>query len=708
MSAFSSNSQKATLLSSLDLFKILDSRAIQSLAVNCEEIILNPEEILFNAGEFGDAMFVILFGDLSIEKHKTVIAKRVRGDYVGEIALIESVPRTATVRALTKTYLLKISKEQFHIHFTSNPEVMMEIMKTFSERSRENLKFLDRSMEKLQTQKKITSQLQNILNDTLNEIYSFNPTTFHFIQMNPRALSNLKYKSEEISKLKPLDIIGDIAPKEFEEWVALLRSKKKEEIKFSGIQRRKDGSFYPVKTQLKLDYTESPPVIVGIVQDISELREIENKYKQLTLFDPLTGLPNRNQIIYRLPSVILEARNANQSISVFLIDWQNFKTISNSMGHLAGDLLFIAVAKRLKEESSLYTLVGRWGENEFITVLSHPNNQTQVEEAARFLLNSFKTPFSINGQDIFVDLGIGISSYPTNGHDAETLIEQAEIAAKSLSQVEGENACCHYHPDMSFELKNQILLKGDLQKSLERNEFELHYQPRLALESEKITGFEALLRWNHPERGMLFPLEFIPIIKEMSEFIIFVEDWVLKTACHQLKTWLNMDLPVKNIAVNLSARQLKHPDLVSNIEKIILDAGIQPDYLELEITETILTENLETVTFNLKQLSGMGVKLSLNNFGTGYTPLHYLNSFPLDNLKIHRTFVKDISTEKNATIAKGIVSLAKVFNLKTIAAGVETESQKRILRAIGCDFIQGYLLSKPLSAEEATQLFSPL
>ena len=223
-----------------------------------------------------------------------------------------------------------------------------------------------------------------------------------------------------------------------------------------------------------------------------------------------------------------------------------------------------------------------------------------------------------------------------------------------------------------------------------------------------ITGFQALLRWNHPERGMLFPLEFIPIIKEMSEFIISVEDWVLKTACHQLKTWLNMDLPVKNIAVNLSARQLKHPDLVSNIEKIILDAGIQPDYLELEITETILTENLETVTFNLKQLSGMGVKLSLNNFGTGYTPLHYLNSFPLDNLKIHRTFVKDISTEKNATIAKGIVSLAKVFHLKTIAVGVETESQKKILRAIGCDFIQGYLLSKPLSAEEATQLFSPL
>ena len=303
-----------------------------------------------------------------------------------------------------------------------------------------------------------------------------------------------------------------------------------------------------------------------------------------------------------------------------------------------------------------------------------------------------------------MSLGIGISLYPTNGNDAEVLIEQAETAAKHLHQ-EGENVYRHYQPDMPFILKNRLLLERDLRKGLEGDEFELHYQPKLSLESKIITGFEALVRWNHPERGLLFPLEFIPVA-EKSEIIIAIGEWVLKSACLQLKAWLDKDLPVKNIAVNLSARQFRQADLVPNIKKIILDAGIQPEFLEFEITETILMENLETVTLKLRQLSEMGIKLSLDDFGTGYSSLRYLSSFPLDYIKIDQTFVKDISSDENAMIAKAIVSLAKSFHLKTIAEGVETESQKAIMQAIGCDFIQGYLLSKPLPAEEAIQYFS--
>lgn len=704
MSTFSSNSQKIGLLISLDFFKPLDSKAVESLALDCEEIILNPKEILFREGDFGDAMFIILSGSLSVERQNTVIAKRISGDHVGEMALIESGPRAATVKALTNTHLLKIHKKQFYEHFTSNRNALMEILKTISERSREDLAVLDESMKNLKAQKRITSQLEDLLNNTSNEIYTLDPTTLQFADMNPRALKNLEYESNEITQLKSMDIIRDIDPKEFEGWIALLRSRERKEIKFNAIHRRKGGSFYPVKTQLKLDYIESSPIVIGIVQDISEIKEIESKYNQLTFYDPLTGLPNKTLIIDQLSSAVLEASKENKIGSVLLIDLHNFKTISNSLGHMVGDLLLLAIAKNLKAVSPPNTFVGRGGDSEFITVLSQSDNKANAEEAARHILNSFKTPFFIDGQDIFVNVGIGISSYPTNANVAETLIEQAETAAKHLPQ-EGENAYCHYKPDMPFVLKNRLLLERDLRKALERDEFELYYQPKMSLESETITGFEALIRWNHPERGLLFPLDFIPIA-EKSEIIVSIGDWVLKTACHQLKTWLKKGLPVKNIAVNLSARQFQQPDLVSNIEKFILDAGIQPDFLELEITETILMKNLETVTSKLRQLHEMGVKLSLDDFGTGYSSLRYLNSFPLDNIKIDQSFVQEITTEENATIAKAIVSLAKSFNLKTIAEGIEDENQKAIMRAIGCDFIQGYLLSKPLPAEKAIQPLS--
>lgn len=705
MSALSSNSQKVEFLKTLHFFRLLDSEAVESLVHNCEEVILEPEEILFKEGDFGDAMFVILTGDISVERQNIVIAKRTKGDHVGEMALIEPGPRAATVKALTKTYFLKILKGQFHNYFATNRKALMEILKTIAERSREDLEALDQSMKQLQVQKKVASRLQDLLDNTSNEIFTLDPITFQFTHMNPRALRNLGYQPQEMAQLKSMDIIKDIDPIDFEGWITLLQLNKREEIKFNAVHRRKNGSFYPVKTRLKLDYAESAPIIVGIVQDISELKEIENKYNQLTFYDSLTGLPNRTLVIDQLSSAISVANKQNKIVSVLLIDLHNFKTISNSLGYTVGDLLFLAIANHLKAASPPNSIVGRVGDNEFIVVLSQTDNKANSEETANHLLDSFKIPFSINGQDIFVNLGIGISDYPTNAYDAEVLIEQAETAATHLPQE--ENACCHYKPDMPFILQNRLLLERDLRKGLERNEFELHYQPKLELESETITGFEALIRWNHPERGILLPVDFIPIA-EKSEIIIPIGNWVLKTACHQLKTWLDMNLSVNNISVNLSARQFKQADLVSNIEKIIQEAGIQPEFLELEITETILMENLETINSKLRQLSKMGVKLSLDDFGTGYSSLRYLNSFPLDNIKIDQTFVKDISTEENATIAKAIVSLAKSFHLKTIAEGVETESQKTIMRAIGCDFIQGYLLSKPIPAEEATPLLSPL
>ena len=704
MSSTTSNSEKVSLLRSMDFFRLLDTSTLESLAHECEEIVLDPYEILFKEGEPGDSMFVVLSGGLAVERQDAVIARRAEGDHVGEMALIESGPRVATVKALTQTNLLKLSKKQFYSYFATNRDALMEILKTISERSREDLAALERSMKKLQEEKKVSSRLQDLLNTTSNEIYTFDPITFQFEHMNPQALKSLEYQFSEILKLKATDVIGEIDPEKLKGWVDLLQSNRKDEVEFNAVHKRKDGSSYPVKIQFKLDFSESSPILVAIAQDISELKEIEHKYNQLTFYDPLTGLPNRTLIIDELSSAVLNASKSDKTVSVLLIDLQNFKTISNSLGHMMGDLLTLAVAKRLATESPSNCVVGRGRDNEFIAILSEPESTSQVDEAAGHLLTAFKVPFSISGQDIFVSLAIGISSFPANGQSAETLIEQAETASKHLSRDE-DNGFCHYKSDMPFILKSRLLLEGDMRKGLERDEFELHYQPKLALESETITGFEALVRWNHPDRGVISPMEFIPIA-EQSDIIVSLGEWVLRTACNQLKTWLNKGLPLKNIAVNLSGRQFKQEELVSNIERIISESGISPEFLELEITETILMENLDTVTEKLKQLSEMGIKLSLDDFGTGYSSLRYLNSFPLNNIKIDQTFVKDISTEENATIAKAIVSLAQSFGLKTIAEGIELENQKTIMKAIGCDFIQGYLLGKPIPAKEVTQLLS--
>ncbi len=258
---------------------------------------------------------------------------------------------------------------------------------------------------------------------------------------------------------------------------------------------------------------------------------------------------------------------------------------------------------------------------------------------------------------------------------------------------------------MEAQAKKKLILEGDIRKALERNEFVLYYQPKLALESETIVGFESLVRWNHPSQGLVPPLDFIPLA-EKTRLILPLGEWVLRTACKQIKTWLDMGFPNPNTAVNLSAHQFSQSNLVATIGEIIEETGIQAKYLEVEITESVLMENADMAAAQLRQLSAMGIKISIDDFGTGYSSLSYLNTFPLNYLKIDRAFVKDITSIEHATLARAIVTLAKSLNLRTIAEGVETETQKQVLRSIECDAIQGYLLSKPVPAEEATKLLT--
>ena len=689
---------------SIEIFKQLPDEKLEHLISDCQEIILNPGDILFHEGDAGDSMYVILSGEIAIEKENTMIAQKGPGNYFGEMTLIEDKPRSATITSLTKSRLLEIMKDQFLLHFASNPRALMSVLKTVSERARENLTALDQGMGILKAQKKLNANLQHLLDDTTNEIYIFDAESYHFISLNTRASRNLGYGKLEITQLTLLDVINNFTHEDFEDLVKPLRSGNIEEAGFIGQIQRKDNSNYPVEIRFKLQTTETPPVFVGIAQDISQLTELKNENKNLTRYDSLTGLPNRQFILEHLNTEILKAKKADNSVAVLLMDLDDFKIVNDSMGHAAGDTLLKTAAERLKDWSSPNWCVARFGGDEFAIILSDINSKVQVAETASILLKLFKEPFIINGQKAYISLSIGISYFPLDGDDGETLLRHADTAMY-IAKDQGKNTYCHYLPEMETQAKKKLILESDLRKALEQNEFEMYYQPKLALGSEAIIGFEALVRWNHPTRGLVPPLDFIPLA-EKTRLILPLGEWVLRTACEQIKTWVEMGYPILNIAVNLSSCQFSQSNLIAMIESIIEETGINPENLELEITETVLMDNAESATIQLRQLSAIGIKLSIDDFGTGYSSLSYLNSFPLDNLKIDQAFVKDITCEEDAPLAKAIVNMAKALGLKTIAEGVETEAQKEVLRSIGCDIMQGFLLSKPVPAEEATKLLA--
>jgi diguanylate cyclase (GGDEF)-like protein/PAS domain S-box-containing protein len=699
-----SHDNKLDLFRSIEIFQLLPEDKLEDLANECREITKNPGEVLFREGDAGETMYVVLSGEVYIEKENTVVAQRSQGEYFGEMTLIEDKPRTATAKVGKETRVLEIHKDQFLAHFASNAQALMSFLKTGSERSREDLKALDQGVRVLKAQKKLNSNLHNLLDDTTSEIYIFDAEFCHFINLNSRAIKNLGYESKECAEMTPFDVISGMTRENFEELVKPLRAGLVEEVVFKGNHQRKDGSGYPVEIYFRLQKNETPPVFVGMAQDISQLKELESKNDSLIFFDYLTGLPNKHRILNELNSELLRAIMANKSVAVLLMDLDNFKVINDSMGHSAGDILLKVVANRLKDWSSPKCQLARYGGDEFIIVLSDIENKVQTERTASSLLKLFNEPFQINGQTVHISLSLGISHYPMDGKNSRALIKNADTAMY-VAKSNGKNQYCHYNSDMQTQAKNKLILEEDLRKALEQNEFVLYYQPKLELESETIVGFEALIRWNHPSRGFVSPLDFIPMA-EKAGLIIPLGEWVMRTACKQMKAWLDMGLSIKNTAVNLSPCQFEQYDLVSMIGNIIQETGINPENLELEITESVLMDDAESAAIQLRQLSAIGIKLSIDDFGTGYSSLSYLNSFPLDNLKIDRAFVKDITCEEDAPLARAIVSMAKALSLKTIAEGVETKEQKEVLRSIGADIIQGYFLSKPVSADEATKLLS--
>jgi len=443
----------------------------------------------------------------------------------------------------------------------------------------------------------------------------------------------------------------------------------------------------------------NPKYYSTVVEDISRRKQIEEELLHLANHDALTSLPNRSLLLDRLGQAIVFAERANGQVAVMLIDLDRFKNINDSLGHDVGDKIIVEVAHRLSACARPGDTVARLGGDEFVLIRPDVRREDAVAIMAQQILAALSRPMTIQGHEFYPTGSIGVSMYPKDGRDSQTLLKNADTAMYRAKDA-GRNNFQFYAFEMNSRALDRLKLETGLRRALERGEFVLHYQPQMDIATGRVTGAEALLRWEQPGQGMVFPGDFIPIAEETG-LIVPIGEWVLRQACAQKRRWHDAGLfPDMRVAVNLSARQFKQQDIVRAVSDILEETRCPPAWLELEITESVVMESPEAAAETLHKLSAMGVHLSIDDFGTGYSSLSYLKRFPIDALKIDKSFVRDITVDPDdAAIAKAVIALAHSLKLDVIAEGVETAEQLGFLRAQDCDVIQGYFLSRPLPVD---------
>ncbi|MBM4760976.1 EAL domain-containing protein [Bacillus sp. B15-48] len=424
------------------------------------------------------------------------------------------------------------------------------------------------------------------------------------------------------------------------------------------------------------------------------------EYKHLAFHDPLTGLKNRASFQAELPEILNEAKWKTDIAALLLIDLDRFKKINDTHGHSIGDSMLINASKRLQQTLQLTGELYRIGGDEFVMVLPKTTEE-ECELIAKKLLQAFAAPFVINHHELTITPSIGISLYPESGEDFETLLKNADRAMYFVKE-RGKN---HYHffdCELAVIQNRKMKLETGLRKAIEKNELEIYYQPKMELKSIKIVGMEALLRWNHSTLGFISPAEFIPIAEETGQ-IVSIGEWVLKQACQQNKQWQDEGIPALCVSVNVSVVQLQYSNLVTTVKQALEETGLEPHYLELEITESLM-QNIEESTEVLKQLKNLGVKTAIDDFGMGYSSLHVLKKLPIDTIKIDKSFIDDIEDELTQSIIKTIIEIGINLNLDVVAEGIEREEQVLSLAKYSRIIGQGYLFSKPTNSEDFTKI----
>ncbi len=473
---------------------------------------------------------------------------------------------------------------------------------------------------------------------------------------------------------------------------------------FETIHKRKDGTPLPVEVSSQSTVLNEKKVFLYIIRDVSERKQVEEAFSYQSHHDALTGLPNRILFNDRLTQSLAQAsrrKRKRQKVAVLSLDMDRFKLINDSLGHTIGDKILQATSLRLKGSLREGDTIARQGGDEFIILLPELSQEKDAVVVAQKILDVLAEPFTLDTHEVFITASIGISLYPADGDDSESLIKHADTAMNHAKTL-GRNNYQFFTSALNIAANERLALENNLRKALEREEFILYYQPQICLNSGKIIGTEALLRWRLPNGTLVAPGQFIPTAEDTG-LIVPLGEWVLWTACAQNKAWQAMGLPAQRLAVNLSARQFRQPNLVALVAKILRDTGLDARWLVLEITESIAMDDVKYTVEMLRELKKMGISLAIDDFGTGFSSLIYLKRFPIDILKIDKAFVRDIGTE-GGEIVTSIILLAQNLRLNVIAEGVETAEQCAFLRQHHCAEMQGYLFSRPLPAAKFEQM----
>lgn len=470
-------------------------------------------------------------------------------------------------------------------------------------------------------------------------------------------------------------------------------------------KRRKNGETFPLwlTTSTVRDDSGYVTHYVTLFSDITSLKAYQTQLEQLAHHDPLTGLPNRLLFHARLKHALEHARREGGRVAVLFFDLDHFKNINDSLGHPAGDRLLQAVTERLRHLVREEDTVARLGGDEFTLLLERVQEPKDAGVVAEKVLQVFTHPFDLDGHETYITGSVGISLFPDDGQDVTTLLKNADSALYQ-AKAQGRNMYHFYTQALTAAAYKRLALESSLRHAVTRGEFILHYQPQVDLSDGQVVGAEALVRWRHPERGLMLPMEFIPLC-ESTGLIVVLGEWVLRSACDQAKRWQNEGLPPLRIAVNVSSIQLARSQIADTVERVLKDTGLEPGYVELEITESLLMQQTKQTLASLDALKAMGVMLAIDDFGTGYSSLSYLKRLPLHRLKIDKSFVRDIPEDADdKAITRAVIALGDHLQLAVVAEGVETQAQMEFLRTNGCDEAQGYLYGKPLPAEEFAAL----
>ena len=464
--------------------------------------------------------------------------------------------------------------------------------------------------------------------------------------------------------------------------------------------RRKSGEVYPEWLAISLvrDGNGRPEHYIRIFSDITQQKRDAERIRFLAYYDGLTSLPNRTLLADRAAKAIATAQRNGSRVALLFMDLDGFKHVNDSLGHLVGDTLLRLVGERLAQHARRSDTLARFGGDEFVVLLTEVEGPDTVAIAAQRCLDALMAPFDLEGRDIDITTSIGISLFPDDGDTLEALVKNADTAMYQAKES-GRNQFRFFEAAMNARVTSRATLGNDLRRALERGELLLYYQPQAEIASGEIVGAEALVRWQHPKLGLVPPADFIPLAEEIG-LIGRLGDWVLNEACRQAVAWQRSGLPHIPVAVNLSALQLRSADFLDSVRRALHAAGLDAHWLELELTESVLMHQTESVMQTLHGLSELGIRIAIDDFGTGYSSLAYLRRLAIDKLKIDRSFIRDLGIDpEDSLIVATIIRMAHSLRLKVIAEGVEGSEQLAALRAQGCDEIQGYHLSRPLPAD---------